>query len=117
MCVIIPEIVDASFSTQRYAEALDCMRELREVALKEDEIEAWNNFLRKLKATCKSPEFRNKDFWKHVQKVGRKLSLISDSEAEANDGISGVTDRAAIQVSLASRQGRACLTCLLQFMK
>ncbi|KAG8743939.1 ATP-dependent DNA helicase II subunit 2 [Ceratobasidium sp. 414] len=97
MCAIIPEIVDASFSTQRYAEALDCMRELREVALKEDEIEAWNNFLRKLKATCKSPEFRNKDFWKHVQKVGRKLSLISDPEAEANDGISDVTDRAAIQ--------------------
>ncbi|KAG9127750.1 ATP-dependent DNA helicase II subunit 2 [Ceratobasidium sp. 392] len=63
----------------------------------EDEIEAWNNFLRKLKATCKSAEFRNKDFWKHVQKVGRKLSLISDSEAEANDGISDVTDRAAIQ--------------------
>ncbi|KAG8735565.1 ATP-dependent DNA helicase II subunit 2 [Ceratobasidium sp. 428] len=97
MCAIIPEIVDASFSTQRYTEALDCMKELREVALKEDEIEAWNSFLRKLKATCKSAEFRNKDFWKHVQKVGRKLSLISDSEAEANDGISDVTDRAAIQ--------------------
>ncbi|QRW05625.1 ATP-dependent DNA helicase II subunit 2, related protein [Ceratobasidium sp. AG-Ba] len=97
MCAIIPEIVDASFSTQRYAEALDCMKELREVALKEDEIEAWNNFLRKFKATCKSPDFRNKDFWKHVQKVGRKLSLISDTEAEANDGISDVTDRAAIQ--------------------
>ena len=37
-----------------------------------------------------------------MQKVGRKLSLISDTEAEANDGISDVTDRAAIQVSPAT---------------
>ncbi|KAJ1310918.1 hypothetical protein OPQ81_009430 [Rhizoctonia solani] len=97
MCAIIPEIVDASFSTQRYAEALECMQALREVALKEDEIDAWNNFLREFKATCKSPGFRNKDFWSHVQKVGRKLSLISDTEAEENEGISDVTDRAAAQ--------------------
>lgn len=34
MCEVIPEIVDASFSTQRYAEAIECMKELREVALK-----------------------------------------------------------------------------------
>lgn len=97
MCAIIPEVVDASFSSQRYEEALDCMKELRDVCLKEDEIDAWNNFLRKFKATCKSSDFRNKDFWKHVRGVGRKLSLISDTEAEANDGISDVTDRAAIQ--------------------
>ncbi|CAE6491403.1 unnamed protein product [Rhizoctonia solani] len=97
MCVVIPEIVDASFSTQRYAEALECMQALREVALKEDEIDAWNNFLREFKVTCKSPAFRNKDFWSHVQKVGRKLSLISDTEAEENEGISDVTDRAAAQ--------------------
>ncbi|KAG8758277.1 ATP-dependent DNA helicase II subunit 2 [Ceratobasidium sp. 423] len=97
MCAVIPEIVDASFSTQRYAEAIECMQALREVALKEDEIDAWNNFLREFKATCKSPGFRNKDFWSHVQKVGRKLSLISDTEAEENEGISDVTDRAAAQ--------------------
>jgi hypothetical protein len=65
--------------------------------------------LRGLKATCKSSEFRNKDFWKHVQKVGRKLSLISDTEAETNDGISDVTDRAALQVSIASHMHRAYL--------
>ncbi|KAL5640802.1 hypothetical protein ACGC1H_001326 [Rhizoctonia solani] len=97
MCAVIPEIVDASFSTQRYAEALECMQVLREVALKEDEIDAWNNFLREFKATCKSSGFRNKDFWSHVQKVGRKLSLISDTEAEENEGMSDVTDRAAAQ--------------------
>ncbi|CAE6456567.1 unnamed protein product [Rhizoctonia solani] len=97
MCTVIPEIVDSSFSTQRYTEALECMQALREVALKEDEIDAWNNFLREFKALCKSPGFRNKDFWNHVQKVGRKLSLISDTEAEENEGISDVTDRAAAQ--------------------
>ncbi|CAE6469453.1 unnamed protein product [Rhizoctonia solani] len=97
MCAVIPEIVDASFSTQRYAEALECMQVLREVALKEDEIDAWNNFLREFKSTCKSSGFRNKDFWSHVQKVGRKLSLISDTEAEENEGMSDVTDRAAAQ--------------------
>ncbi|CUA73760.1 ATP-dependent DNA helicase II subunit 2 [Rhizoctonia solani] len=97
MCAVIPEIVDASFSTQRYGEALECMQALREVALKEDEIDAWNNFLREFKVTCKSPEFRNKDFWSHVQKAGRSLSLISDTEAEENEGISDVTDRAAAQ--------------------
>jgi hypothetical protein len=65
MCAVIPEIVDASFSTQRYAEALDCMKELREVALKvchvsrvsavsllissqEDEIDAWNKWVEHL---------------------------------------------------------------------
>ncbi|KAF8708422.1 SPOC domain-like protein, partial [Rhizoctonia solani] len=98
MCAVIPEIVGSSFSTQRYGEALECMQALREVALKEDEIDAWNGFLRKLKALCKSPTFRNKDFWQHVQKIGREISLISDTEAEENEGMSDVTDRAAAQL-------------------
>jgi ATP-dependent DNA helicase 2 subunit 2 len=34
MCAVIPEIVESSFSTQRYTEALECMQALREVALK-----------------------------------------------------------------------------------
>jgi ATP-dependent DNA helicase 2 subunit 2 len=34
MGTIIPEIVEESFSTQRYDEALQCMREMRDVALK-----------------------------------------------------------------------------------
>lgn len=77
------------------------------------------SFLRKFKATCKSSDFRNKDFWKHVQKVGRKLSLISDTEAEANDGISDVTDRAAIQVCplLPIHATNLFQPLLLQFMK
>ncbi len=39
---VIPEIVESSFSSQRFQEALQCMRVMRDVALKEDEVDEWN---------------------------------------------------------------------------
>ncbi|KAG9011776.1 ATP-dependent DNA helicase II subunit 2, partial [Tulasnella sp. 427] len=42
MSVVIPEIVNESFSTQRYEEAIQCMREMRKTALQEDDIDIWN---------------------------------------------------------------------------
>ena len=42
MAKVIPEIVESSFSSQRFQEALECMRVMRDVALREDEVDEWN---------------------------------------------------------------------------
>lgn len=42
MCAVIEEVVLAPFASRRKDEMIECMTELREVCLKEDEIEQWN---------------------------------------------------------------------------
>lgn len=42
MCVIIEEVVLAPFAGRRTKEMLECLRELRQCCLTEDEVEAWN---------------------------------------------------------------------------
>lgn len=39
---VVLEVVGAPFAGRRRAEMMDCVREMREVCLKEDEVDAWN---------------------------------------------------------------------------
>ncbi|EGN94086.1 hypothetical protein SERLA73DRAFT_114994 [Serpula lacrymans var. lacrymans S7.3] len=98
MGVVIKDIVMKPFSSRRHDELLDCLKTLREISLKEDEIDAWNEFLQDLKKSCISYP-GNQEFWTQVQKLGRDISLISTSEANKLGGISTVSDTAATEVS------------------
>lgn len=43
MCAVIEEVVLAPFASRRAEEMMECLKELRKVCLKEDEIDAWNS--------------------------------------------------------------------------
>jgi len=73
---------------------LECMNALRKTCLEEDEIHAWNTFLRDLKIKCSSKP-GNPTFWNAVQEVGRDLSLISSQEAKKQGGESSITENEA----------------------
>ncbi|EMD41347.1 hypothetical protein CERSUDRAFT_146244 [Gelatoporia subvermispora B] len=94
---IIKEVVAKPFASRRTEEMLQCMRVLRKVALEEDEIDAWNAFLRQLHEVCLESKPGNKEFWTHVQGEGRTISLISKSEASKFGGTSDVTDAYAAE--------------------
>ncbi|KAF5382804.1 hypothetical protein D9757_007263 [Collybiopsis confluens] len=95
MCVVIKEIVLAPFASRRSKEMLECMTELRDVCLKEDEIDAWNAFLPDIKSKCLHSTPGNKEFWSEVQGTGRPLGLISDKEAKECGGSSEITEAEA----------------------
>ncbi|KAJ7604911.1 SPOC like C-terminal domain-containing protein [Roridomyces roridus] len=75
-----PKLMSRAARPRRKVELLEWFEVLRETCLKEDEIDAWNTFLKELCAKC-TTEPGNCQFWDEVQRVGRKLSLISDQEA------------------------------------
>jgi len=83
----VTEIVMRPFANRRSAELMECMETLRDTCLKEDEIEAWNTFMTELRDKCTSKP-GNSQFWSQVQDAGRKISLISDKEAEEHGGTS-----------------------------
>lgn len=66
--------------------------------MQEDEIDAWNEFIKDMRETCLS-EPGNKEFWSQVQTHGREMSLISKPEAAKNGGISMISEPAAEAVS------------------
>ncbi|KAJ7139489.1 SPOC like C-terminal domain-containing protein [Mycena epipterygia] len=92
--VVIAEIVMRPFANRRNAELMECLETLRDTCLKEDEIDAWNSFMEDLHDKCAS-EPGNRQFWAQVQKAGRKMSLISDKEAEKHGGISTISESKA----------------------
>ncbi|KAG8959142.1 ATP-dependent DNA helicase II subunit 2 [Tulasnella sp. 419] len=94
---VIMEIVAESFSSQRYDEAIECMKAMRQTALEEDDVEIWNGFLQEFKKKCRNRSFKNRDFWERVKAIGRKISLISDNEADEHDGYSTFTERQVAQ--------------------
>ncbi|PVF93424.1 SPOC domain-like protein [Serendipita vermifera] len=70
------------FPNRRKSELLEAMKFLRETCLMEDEIVAWNEFIRELKQACLSTtEPGNKPFWEAVKKLGNAMTLIGKSEA------------------------------------
>ncbi|GJJ08784.1 hypothetical protein Clacol_003003 [Clathrus columnatus] len=98
---VIKEVVMKPFASRRHEEMIQCMGEMRRVALEEDEIEAWNKFsdfrfLRDLKDSCLNQIPHNKEFWKETQKIGRPISLISSKEAKKAGGKSDVTEGTAV---------------------
>ncbi|KAG8851859.1 ATP-dependent DNA helicase II subunit 2 [Tulasnella sp. 330] len=94
---VITEIVEESFSTQRYDEALSCMKEMRNTALQEDDVGLWNTFLQAFKKKCASKGFKHKDFWDRVKVIGMAISLITDKEADRHEGYSEFTEMQAVQ--------------------
>jgi ATP-dependent DNA helicase 2 subunit 2 len=94
MGVIIKEVVLRPFASRRHKEMIECMIAMRDTSLKEDEIEAWNAFLRDLKESCLK-EAGNSEFWQEVQKLGRSLSLISEPEARKLGGRSEFSESAS----------------------
>ncbi|KAG8902590.1 ATP-dependent DNA helicase II subunit 2 [Tulasnella sp. 403] len=97
MAAIIPEMVEESFSTQRYDEALECMRAMRETALVEDDIGIWNQFIQDLKQRLQNKSSKNRDFWEWVQKIGMSISLITDKEADRHNGYSEFSEMQSVQ--------------------
>ncbi|KAG1832906.1 SPOC domain-like protein [Suillus subalutaceus] len=94
MGVIIKEVVVRPFASRRHKEMIECMVAMRDTSLKEDEIDAWNAFLRDLKESCHK-EAGNPEFWQEVQKLGRSLSLISEPEAKKLGGHSEFSESAS----------------------
>jgi len=91
---VVKEVVLRPFAGRRHAEMIECLTELREVCLQEDEIDAWNSILRELKTAC-AKESGNPTFWDEVKKRKVDLGLISASEAARHGGRSKVSDSSA----------------------
>ncbi|KAI0668689.1 SPOC domain-like protein [Trametes maxima] len=92
---VIKEVTIRPFSSRRHGEMVKCMHELRKVSLEEDEIDAWNDFIRELKDTCLKSKPGNKEFWDDVRSFGRPLSLISQPEARKAGGKSTISESEA----------------------
>ncbi|KIJ59827.1 hypothetical protein HYDPIDRAFT_118081 [Hydnomerulius pinastri MD-312] len=92
--VVVREIVGRPFASRRKDEMVECLQALREVCLKEDEIDAWNAILKELKEECLTYS-RNNEFWSELQKLGRSISLISSPEAKKLGGLSDISESAA----------------------
>ncbi|OJT04950.1 ATP-dependent DNA helicase II subunit 2 [Trametes pubescens] len=97
LAYIVKEVVVRPFASKRFDEMLECMHELRKVSLEEDEIDAWNTFIRELKDTCLKSKPGNKVFWDKVRGIGRPLSYISESEATKAGGKSAISESEAQQ--------------------
>ena len=79
-------------------ELIECMRLMRHTCATEDEVDAWNAFMKELKEACE--EYGVDQFWAAVKDAGRELSLISDKEAEEHGGTSSISEEEAQEVSL-----------------
>jgi len=121
MGYVIREIVNRPFAERRHREMIECMREMRETCLREDEIDEWNGcvtsgkpgqvctpliigvlhrFMMDLREQCLETEGGgNNAFWKEVCTVGRTLSLISKTEAANAGGRSRISESVASEVS------------------
>ncbi|KAG6831636.1 hypothetical protein H0H92_008713 [Tricholoma furcatifolium] len=95
LALVITEIVMRPFASRRHNELIECMTTLRETALLEDEIDAWNAFLVDLKDKCTSQP-GNQEFWEELKGIGRPISLISNKEAKQHGGTSKVSESGAI---------------------
>ena len=121
---VVKEVVLRPFAGRRHAEMIECLTELREVCLQEDEIDAWNrcvcvftapdawiyesfgnSILRKLKTEC-TKEPGNPVFWDEVKR--NKIGLITASESATHGGKSNVSDSSAEEVRRFSVESLFC---------
>ena len=81
MCAIITTLVTNSFGKRDYDKAYECLQVLREAAAKEDESEAFNMYMHRLKETCDpgNPDSRRKDYWDMLKE--KQMTLINSEEA------------------------------------
>ncbi|KAF9652062.1 SPOC domain-like protein, partial [Thelephora ganbajun] len=99
MGYVIREIINRPFAERRHGEMIECMREMRETCLREDEIDEWNGFMMDLREECLETDGGgNNAFWKEVCADGRTLSLISKTEAANAGGKSRISESVASEV-------------------
>ncbi|KAF9524665.1 ku80-like protein [Crepidotus variabilis] len=91
---VIIEVVLKPFAKRRHSEMLECMEIMRKTCLEEDEIDAWNIFIRELREKCLAKP-GNKTFWQEICALGLGLGLISKHEAKKHLGESNVTQNEA----------------------
>lgn len=93
MCGVIKQLVTESFGDQRYNLALECLQVLRATSAKENESEAFNNFMHQLKKECDpaNPKARRRDFWQLLK--DNRISLITKGEAEDSDVTAEESDK------------------------
>ncbi|KAK3087491.1 hypothetical protein FSP39_006603, partial [Pinctada imbricata] len=77
----VEQLVLDSFGAQFYAKAMDCLKALREQAIKKSEPKIYNTFIKTFKDTLISKGRRS--FWEQI--VDEKQSLISKLESEDSD--------------------------------
>ncbi|KAF9259906.1 ku80-like protein [Marasmius fiardii PR-910] len=92
---VIEEVVFRPFAHRRTREMIECMQLMRQTAMVEDEVDAWNTFLDNLYEKCMESKPGNKEFWDEVKKVGRELSYLSDAEVKKYGGTSTKTEEDA----------------------
>ncbi|KAF9229802.1 ku80-like protein [Gyrodon lividus] len=92
--IVVREIVGRPFASRRMDEMVECLEALRETCLSEDEVDMWNAILTGLKEDCMA-ENGNREFWTELQKLGRKISLISSPEAQKLGGMSDISESVA----------------------
>lgn len=131
MGYVIREIVSRPFAERRHEEMIECMQEMRETCLREDEIDEWNGcvgsgktaqlwtrliigvahrFMMDLREQCLETDGGgNTAFWKEVCAVGRTLSLISKAEAANAGGRSRISESVASEVGYKSAYVRLLL--------
>ena len=117
MGYVIREIVSQPFAERRHGEMIECMQEMRETCLREDEIDEWNGcvdsgktvqswaaliihrFMMDLREqSLETDGGGHNAFWKEVCAVGRTLSLISKTEAANVGGKSRISESVASEV-------------------
>ncbi|KAK7059233.1 ATP-dependent DNA helicase yku80 [Paramarasmius palmivorus] len=98
LAAVIEEIVTKPFSSRRTDEMIECMVTLRNTALTEDEIDAWNEFIERLHDKCVNSKPGNMEFWDAVRKIGVELSYITDEEAKKVGGSSDKTTNDAAEL-------------------
>jgi ATP-dependent DNA helicase 2 subunit 2 len=70
-----------SIADQYYEKALACVQALRKGCIKEDEVEKFNNFMKRVKSQFSSG--KRKDFWEQFV-VGKNVSLITSEEGDTD---------------------------------
>jgi len=73
--IIIKFIVE-SFKGSYYIRSMECLKELRDACIEEDEVDLFNGFLNKLRMEFPKEKFA--DFWRLI--VENRISLISVKE-------------------------------------
>ncbi|KAL0065660.1 ATP-dependent DNA helicase yku80 [Marasmius tenuissimus] len=92
---VIEEVVMRPFANRRTKEMIECMRAMRQTAMVEDEVDAWNTFLENLHEKCMDSKPGNEEFWEEVKKEGRKLSYLTKADVKKYGGTSTKTEQDA----------------------
>ena len=74
---LILKLVESSFRGNNYPKAIECLKNLRQGCLDEDEIDTWNQFMMK---QVKALQQLHSEFWNQV--VEENISLITSEESE-----------------------------------